>query len=429
MNLWEHITTFFSVENYNLFVISIGSGILCFAAGVVGTFTYLRKRALIGDVISHSVLPGVAIAFMLAGVKNPVYFLIGAILSGLLSIWIVDFVQAKSKLKPDTILALTLSVFFGVGIVLLTKIQHSGNAAQSGLDSFLFGKAASMSLGDVKLFSIIAIVNIIFITIFLRGFSMISFDENYAKGIGFNTTFIKSFLALLTVVTVAIGVQAVGVVLMAALLITPAAGARFLTNSIGRMLLISGVFGFVSGWIGVFISYSGNGMPTGPWIVVALSLFTLIAILFGRDRGVIARWKLRKSNNIKINNENVLKDIYKLADKGRNTLSIAQIIEKEKYRAPVLISILNRLEKNDFIDQIRGLVILNEKGKIAAREVIRKHRLWELYLSKYFQLEADHLHDDAEGIEHVITPEIEKHLLKLLQYPEKDPHQSEIPYE
>ncbi|MBT8327258.1 MAG: zinc ABC transporter permease, partial [Bacteroidia bacterium] len=101
----------------------------------------------------------------------------------------------------------------------------------------------------------------------------------------------------------------------------------------------------------------------------------------------------------------------------------------EKYRASVLISILNRLEKNDFIDQIRGLVILNEKGKIAAREVIRKHRLWELYLSKYFQLEADHLHDDAEGIEHVITPEIEKHLLKLLQYPEKDPHQSEIPYE
>lgn len=429
MSLWEHITTFFSAENYNLFVISIGSGILCFAAGVVGTFTYLRKRALIGDVISHSVLPGVAIAFMLVGVKSPVYFLIGAISSGLLSIWIVDFVQAKSKLKPDTILALTLSVFFGVGIVLLTKIQHSGNAAQSGLDSFLFGKAASMSLGDVKLFSIIAIVNIIFITIFLRGFSIISFDENYAKGIGFNTSFIKSFLALLTVVTVAIGVQAVGVVLMAALLITPAAGARFLTNSISKMLLISGLFGFVSGWVGVFISYSGNGMPTGPWIVVALSFFTLIAILFGKQRGVIARWKLKKSNNIKINNENVLKDIYKLADKGRNTLSVAEIIEKEKYQPPALKSILNRLEKNDFIDQIRGLVILNEKGKIAAREVIRKHRLWELYLSKYFQLDADHLHDDAEGIEHVITPEIEKHLLKLLKYPEKDPHQSEIPYE
>ena len=128
MQLWDNITTFFSAENYTLFVVSLASGILCFAAGVVGTFTYLRKRALIGDVISHSVLPGVAIAFMLTGVKNPGYFLLGAISSGLLSIWIVDYVQAHSKLKPDAILALTLSVFFGVGIVLLTKIQHSGVA-------------------------------------------------------------------------------------------------------------------------------------------------------------------------------------------------------------------------------------------------------------------------------------------------------------
>mgnify|MGYP002260284328 FL=1 len=191
MEIWGHINTFFSAENYTLFVVSIASGILCFAAGVVGTFTYLRKRALIGDVISHSVLPGVAIAFMLTGVKNPVYFLIGAITSGLLSIWIVDYVQAKSKLKPDTILALTLSVFFGVGIVFLTDIQHSENAAQSGLDSFLFGKAASMGMLDIQLFSVIAIINVVCIAIFLRGFSLISFDENYARGLGIKVSFLK----------------------------------------------------------------------------------------------------------------------------------------------------------------------------------------------------------------------------------------------
>jgi manganese/zinc/iron transport system permease protein len=428
MSIWEHITIFFSAENYTLFVVSIGSGILCLAAGMVGTFTYLRKRALIGDVISHSVLPGVTIAFMLTGVKNPVYFLLGAISSGLLSIWIVDYVQAKSKLKPDTILALTLSVFFGVGIVLLTKIQHSGNAAQSGLDSFLFGKAASMGMLDVQLFSVIAIVNVICIWFFLRGFSMVSFDENYAKGLGFNVSLLKSFLALITVVTVAIGVQAVGVVLMAALLITPAAGARFLTNSISKMLIYAGLFGFLSGVIGVVISYSGTGMPTGPWIVVVLSVFALIAILFGSKRGVFARMKLRNSNNIKINNENLLKDIYKLAQDGQNTISIKELILREKYVLKKLKSILKRLEKEDYIDQVRGLVILSDKGRIAAREVIRKHRLWEIYLSKYFQLEADHLHDDAEGIEHVITPEIEIELIRLLKRPETDPHQSEIPY-
>mgnify|MGYP001578145439 CR=1 FL=1 len=428
MSIWNYISAFFSAENYTLFVVSIGSGLLCFAAGVVGTFTYLRKRALIGDVISHSVLPGVAVAFMLTGVKNPLYFLAGAILAGMLSIWLVDYIQTKSKLKPDTILALTLSVFFGVGIVLLTKIQHSGNAAQSGLDSFLFGKAASMSIADVKLFSAIAVINVVCILVLLRGFSLISFDENYAKGLGFKVCFIKAFLAFLTVVTVAIGVQAVGVVLMAALLITPAAGARFLTNSILKMLLLSGAFGFVSGWIGVFISYSGTGMPTGPWIVVVLSVFAFIAILFGKQKGVIARIRLKKSNYIKINNENILKDIYKLAEQGQNTITEKEIIEKEKYSPALLNSVLKRLEKLDLLDRIRGMVIMNDKGRIAAREVIRKHRLWELYLSKYFSLAEDHLHDDAEGIEHVITPEIEKHLIQLLERPEKDPHQSEIPY-
>ncbi|MFT4826809.1 MAG: manganese/zinc/iron transport system permease protein [Bacteroidia bacterium] len=428
MSIWEHIVTFFSAENYTLFVVGIGSGILCFAAGVVGTFTYLRKRALIGDVISHSVLPGVAIAFMLTGVKNPVYFLLGAISSGLLSIWIVDYVQSKSKLKPDTILALTLSVFFGVGIVLLTKIQHGGNAAQSGLDSFLFGKAASMGILDVQLFSVIAVVNVLCVWFFLRGFSLVSFDENYAKGLGFNTSFLKSFLALITVVTVAIGVQAVGVVLMAALLITPAAGARFLTNAISKMLIYAGLFGFLSGLIGVVISYSGTGMPTGPWIVVVLSLFALLAILFGKKRGVVARMKLRNANNIKINNENVLKDTYKIANNGMNTISINELVDKEKYPVQKLKSTLKRLENENYIDQVRGLIILSDKGRLAAREVIRKHRLWEIYLSKYFQLDADHLHDDAEGIEHVITPEIEKELIRLLKRPEIDPHQSEIPY-
>lgn len=428
MEIWGHINTFFSAENYTLFVVSIASGILCFAAGVVGTFTYLRKRALIGDVISHSVLPGVAIAFMLTGVKNPVYFLIGAITSGLLSIWIVDYVQAKSKLKPDTILALTLSVFFGVGIVFLTDIQHSENAAQSGLDSFLFGKAASMGMLDIQLFSVIAIINVVCIAIFLRGFSLISFDENYAKGIGIKVSFLKSFLAVLTVITVAIGVQAVGVVLMAALLITPAAGARFLTNDIKKMLLYAGSFGFASGVIGVFISYSGTGMPTGPWIVVVLSLFALVAIIFGKEKGMYSRMKMRVSNNVKINNENVLKDIYKLAQDGENTITINDLIEKEKYPPSKLKSILKRLERDSYIDQVRGFVILSDNGRIAARAVIRKHRLWEIYLSKYFQLEEDHVHDDAEGIEHVITPEIEKHLIKLLDRPETDPHQSKIPY-
>ena len=426
MSFWQNISTYFSSEYYTFWVVSIGAGIICFAAGIVGTFSYLRKRALIGDVVSHAVLPGVAISFMLTGVKNPLYFLIGATTSGILSIWLVDFIQSKSKLKPDTILALTLSVFFGIGIVLLTKIQHSGDAAQSGLDSFLFGKAASMTMRDVITFSIIALINTICIVVFLRAFSIISFDEEYAKSIGFNVKVIKSFLALLTVITVAIGIQSVGIVLMAALLITPASGARFLTNSVKKMLVYAGIFALFSGFSGVIISSSGKAMPTGPWIVVVLSIFTIIAIFFGKEKGVIARMRTRKSNNIKINNENTLKTIYKLSKEGNDSIPLDQLINNQS--TTQFKPILKRLEKNQILIRVNESVILTEKGKLAAREVIRKHRLWEIYLSKYFNLDPDHLHDDAEGIEHIITPEIEKHLITLLNRPEKDPHQSEIPY-
>jgi manganese/zinc/iron transport system permease protein len=424
----NNIARFFSAENYNLFVVSIGAGILSLAAGVVGAFTYLRKRALIGDVISHAVLPGIAIAFMLSGVKNPFYFLLGALGSGLLSIGVVDYVHRKSKLKPDAILALTLSVFFGVGIVLLTHIQHSGNAAQSGLDSFLFGKAASMSVLDVYVFSAIAILNVACIVILIRGFSIISFDEDYAIAIGLPVRFLRTFLSVLTVLTVAIGVQAVGVVLMAALLITPTAGARYLTNSIQRMLIYAALFGLASGFLGVFISYSGRGMPTGPWIVVVLSVFATIAILFGKQKGIVARMRQRKANTIKINNENILKDIYKTANEGNEPVAISKLIRIEKYRPVQLNVTLKRLEKAEQINLVRGLIILTDKGRLAARDVIRKHRLWELYLTKFFELPADHIHDDAEGIEHVITPEIEKHLIELMDRPELDPHESKIPY-
>lgn len=428
MALWNNIADFFSVANYNLFVIGIGAGILCFAAGVVGTYTYLRKRALIGDVVSHSVLPGVAIAFMLTGVKHPVYFLLGAIVSGLMSIALVDYVQRKSKLKPDTIMALTLSVFFGIGIVFLTHIQHSGNAAQSGLDSFLFGKAASMNMTDIRIFTGIAIINVICIAIFQRGFNMISFDETYAAGIGFNVRFLKAFIALLTVVTVAIGVQTVGVVLMAALLITPAAGARFLTNSVPRMMIYSGLLGMVSGIIGVMISYSGTGMPTGPWIVVVLSVIAFGAMLLGKKKGLISRYRIRKQNNLKINRENVLKEVYKLIDNYKLNPTIDDLIGDHQGDGPKIRKTLKRLENESYLNVVMGVIVLSDKGILTAREVIRKHRLWEIYLSKYFQLASDHLHDDAEGIEHVITPEIEKDLLTLLDYPDKDPHESEIPY-
>ena len=415
-------------HNYTLLVVSIGTGILCLASGVVGSFSYLRKRALIGDVISHAVLPGVTIAFMLTGVKDPFYFVLGAIGSGLLSVWCVDFIQRRSKLKPDTILALCLSVFFGVGIVLLTHVQHSGNAAQSGLDHFLFGKAASMNRKDVLTFSLIALLNIGVVIAFLRGFKVLSFDETYAKSIGFRVGLLKNLIAVLTVVTVAIGVQAVGVVLMAALLITPSAGARFLTNRIGHMLWYAAILGGVSGIGGALISSTSSGMPTGPWVVICLSVLAFIAILFGPEKGLLRRMRMRRQNKHKIDEENLLKELYHITDQASKPVPFQELRINENLKHLPFKEVIRRLRRRDLIDYVKERLILKPEGLVAAKEVVRKHRLWELYLSKYFYLAADHLHDDAEGIEHVITPEIEAHLTQLLEFPDKDPHQSEIPY-
>jgi manganese/zinc/iron transport system permease protein len=285
-----------------------------------------------------------------------------------------------------------------------------------------------MNLLDVKLFSAIALINMACIYFYLRGFTLLSFDEMYAKALGFKTGWLKLFLSVLTVLTIAIGVQAVGVVLMAALLITPAAGARFLTSNIRKMLLYSGILGLLAGVCGAFISSSGSGMPTGPWVVIVLSILAIVAILFGRDKGLISRMRLRLQNKYKIENENVLKVLYRSSDDGKHPVTLVQLKENQQLSAPNLESIISRLKRNKLVELVKGQVVLSEEGMMASREVVRKHRLWELYLSKYFHLKADHLHDDAEGIEHVITPEIERHLTQLLEYPDKDPHESEIPY-
>ncbi|MFT5480758.1 MAG: manganese/zinc/iron transport system permease protein, partial [Bacteroidia bacterium] len=268
---FREIISFFSFSEPNVKIVFWGSLILCSVSGLVGTFTLLRKRSLIGDVISHAVLPGIALAFIIGQQKNPLYLIIGAVITGWLATYLVDYITKHSKIKNDTAIALILSVFFGVGVLLLTHIQHSGNATQSGLDQFIFGRASAMNSADVVLFSIAGLIITTLVITFFRGFTMLSFDESYATAIGFPMEVLRIILSVVTVLTVAIGVQAVGVVLMSALLITPAAAARFWTNSIWKLALISTLISGFSGIMGSAISYTYNGMPTGPWIVITAS--------------------------------------------------------------------------------------------------------------------------------------------------------------
>ncbi len=427
----ETFKEFFSFSDPSIVAVVVGAVLLTASSAVVGTFTFLKKKALVGDAVAHSVLPGICLAFILSGTKNPVWMIIGAFITGWLSLVIIDHITTKSKIKEDTAIALILSVFFGIGILMLTNIQHSGNAAQTGLDSFLFGKAAALVGKDLIVFGAVAVILIVTVALFFKELKLIAFDSNYAKAMGIPVKWLDLLLTSLTVLAVVTGIQAVGVVLMAAMLITPAAAARFWTNDVFKMTLIAAIMGGISGLSGAYVSYVAPAMPTGPWIVMIISVIAIVSFFIAPKRGIFSRSLQQRKLQRLIMDENLLKELYHLGEKDRDPYkgrTVAEIIEERFFPKKPLKAALRRLKRQGFLKEKTGEWSYTEVGKQKGQRVVKLHRLWELYLSKYMKIAPDHVHEDAETIEHIITPELEETLERMLEYPEFDPHEEKIPY-
>ncbi|MFC4597051.1 metal ABC transporter permease [Cohnella hongkongensis] len=273
----------------NLQWILLGSVLLGISTGVVGTFAYLRKQSLIGDTLAHAALPGICIAFMLTEIKSVGLFMIGAIAAGMIATVGISWITRFSRIKQDAAMGIVLSVFFGLGIVLMTQIQHSSYGNQSGLDKFLFGQAASMTAKDVYTMTSVAAVLIVVCALLFKEFKLLSFDPGYARGLGFSVGTLEQLLLWLVTIAVVVGIQAVGVVLVAALLITPAVSARYWTDRLGVMTVLSGLFGALSGAIGTWVSAGTAQLPTGPLSVLTATAVFVGSVLLGPRRGVIAK--------------------------------------------------------------------------------------------------------------------------------------------
>ncbi len=405
--------------------------LLCSSAAIVGSFIFLKKKALVGDAVAHSVLPGVCLGFLLAGNKNPFLLILGAFITGWLSLVIIDYIAEKSKIKEDTAIGLILSVFFGIGILLLTYIQHSGNAAQAGLDHFLFGKAAALVGNDLNIFGALAILLITGVLLFFKEFTLISFDIEFARSIGFPVRALELVLTTLTVLAIVSGIQAIGVVLMAAILITPAAAARFWTNKLKVMVVLAALFGAFSGISGAYISYIAPAMPTGPWIVMVVSIIALISFFFAPGKGILIKIISRKRMEYQIREENILKLFFQLGQEAEDYFkdrSIEDILSRRPFKPGQLLGGLERLRKQGYLETTNNKWKFTKAGQKKGARMLKLHRLWEVYLTRYLRIAPDHVHEDAETIEHIITPELEERLEKLLEFPEKDPHESDIPY-
>ncbi len=426
----DKLLEFLSFQDPNVRTVTFGTIFLGMSAATVGTFAFLRKRSLVGDAVAHAILPGIAIAFMLFQTKNPFVLMSGALISGWIAMLLIEHLSKATKLKPDTAIGLVLSVFFGIGILLLTSIQHSGAGNQAGLDQFLFGKAASMTRSDLLAYGIVALILLIAVILFFKEFKVLSFNPDFAQASGLPVKRLQFILSTITVLAIAIGIQSVGVVLMAALLITPAATARSWTESLLVMMVLAAIAGGLSGLVGSYISFAAPNMPTGPWIVMCLSFLALFSLFFAPKKGVVARIRQQQQNRKKILSENLLKTFYHLRENNptSRTFSREELLEKRPFSDTEYNTALGRLRKQFYLIPEGHNWSLSEKGYEEAKRVVRLHRLWEMYLTERMRLKADHIHPNAETIEHIITPEIEEQLLRELDYPETDPHHSPIPY-
>jgi manganese/zinc/iron transport system permease protein len=428
---WSAFLEFITFKEPNIRVVVLGSLLMSLSASLVGCFAYLRKQALVGDTVAHSVLPGICIAFIWIGAKNTPILLLGAFVAGWLALLGVDYINRHSKIKPDSANAIALSSFFGWGVFLLTLIQQSGNAAQSGLDKFLFGNAAALLESDLWFFLALALLTIALVYLFLKHFTLLTFDKNFATSIGYPTQALELLLTSLTVLAIVAGIQAMGVVLMAALLVAPAVAARFWSNNLPKMLIVACIIGCIGGWLGAFISYLAPSMPSGPWIVVVLFFMAIFSFTFAPHKGIFARYLAGRRNQKRIEEENILKYIYTAQEDNKiqaYRISPNQLAALRGNQALEKLAPYKRLCRKGLARQAGSSFELTQEGINYAKRMVKVHRLWEVYLSQYLLLPPDRVHADAESIEHVITPEIERQLTQLLEKPAADPHGKDIPY-
>ncbi|MGQ0793386.1 MAG: metal ABC transporter permease [Deltaproteobacteria bacterium] len=304
--------------DYTLRTVALGSATLGIVSGALGTFAVLRKQSLLGDAMSHAALPGIAIAFLLTGSKEVIVLVVGAAVAGWIGTLLIMGVVGATRVKYDSALGIVLSVFFGFGLMLLTFIQKMPDANQAGLNKFLFGQAATLLERDVITMAIIGAVSLALTAAFWKEFKLLSFDPDFGSSLGFPMRALDILLTTLLVVAIVIGLQTVGVVLMSAMVVAPAAAARQWTDRLGVMIVLSALFGALSGVTGAIISASTDHLPTGPTIVLCVSLIVLLSLVFAPNRGIAWRWIRDRRNSRKLQSEAVLEDLYSLAVRHKN---------------------------------------------------------------------------------------------------------------
>ncbi len=393
--------------------IMIGTALLGGMSGVIGSFAVLRGRSLVGDMLAHAALPGVCLAFLLLGTRNLLGLSLGALATGLLAVAAVTGIVRWTRTKEDAAIGIVLSTFFGAGVVLLSVIQKPGvGGNKAGLNGYLFGEPGNMLTGDLYLLAGVAFVVLMTVALFFKEFQLVCFDTDFAQSQGWPTLLLDlAIMAALALVTI-VGLPIVGVILMAAMIILPAATARFWTNRLHVMLLLAGGFGIAAGLLGTQL---GRNYPAGASIVLTGAAIFLFSLLFAPQRGMVSRLMTEFRLRRRIAREHLLRSLYELGESQLPELAelhLEQIVADRYWKPRTLERLLDIAVDSNWIKRTDQTIQLTPVGLRHAAELTKTHRLWELYLMQHADIAADHVDRDADEVEHLLPESL---LLQLQQ--------------
>lgn len=426
----EQAGRFFTLRDPSVRYALAGAVLLGLSCGLLGGFIVVRKMALVGDALSHAVLPGVAVGFLWNMTKDPGAIFVGAVVAGLLGTSLVSALTRTTRLKEDTALGLVLASFFAVGIALVTMIQRLPTGNKSGIDKFLFGQASALGAEDIKLMSGVTALVVALVLLFYKELLATSFDPGFARASGLPARWVHHGLMLMLAAAVVIALQAVGVVLVSAMLITPAAAAYLLTDRLHRMLGLAAVFGVTAGVGGAFLSFVGRDLPTGPLMVIAASALFATAFFLGPRHGVVSRAWQRRSGRARTGRENTLKAMYHVAEADgfrREGVTLTDLAQRRRETLEEVKAQAAALVRHGLATTSGDVIYFTPQGRRRAGEIVRNHRLWELFLTESANIAPDHVHDDAERIEHVLGETVVRELERRLNFATVDPHGRAIP--
>ncbi|MFZ8946174.1 MAG: metal ABC transporter permease [Paracoccaceae bacterium] len=375
---------------YNATLVTLGASLLGAAAGMAGTFLYLRKNALISDAISHATLPGLGFAFLVAfgfGIDGRQLFILlsGSALSAALGLYFVNWLTRETRLTQDTAIGCVLSVFFAFGVVLLTIIQVIPAGRKAGLESFLLGSTAGMLYSDALLILVLSIITALVLFVFLRPIKLVVFDQGYSETLGISVQRVDFIILAVTLAVTVLGMKIVGLILIVALLIIPAVSARFWSERTNIILVTATLFGALSGYIGSAISAVSPGLPTGPIIVLCCFGLFLFSFLFAPKRGVLA----------------VALDHYRFQKAVHLTQGLLSMAAAQPIYEPKTQRLLRRL------GYIRADGVATETGKsLAAKTLLNEKRwsYWQEILKESDQLDGQAVFNLMD-IETKLTPD------------------------